>query len=91
MSLIISHHFNDLNDWDVTKVLKVFKEELSAREKTFSTEPDNANYIASSLFIVNDKFKKNSDIFMFVLQKKSLKLKIESSYAYRNQEKYYFR
>ena len=72
MHLIISRHFDDLLDcWNVTEVLKVFKEELSIREKTFSPEPVDTNYIASSLFIVSDKFKKNHGVFMFVLHKKS--------------------
>ena len=46
-NFIISRHFDDFLDcWDVTEVLKVFKEELSIREKTFSPEPDSTNYIA---------------------------------------------
>ena len=31
----ISRRFNDLDCWDVIKVLKIFKEELIAREKSF--------------------------------------------------------
>ena len=62
LNLIISRRFNDLDCWDVTEVLKVFKEELSAREKTFSPESDNTNYTASSLFTANEKLKNNSDV-----------------------------
>ena len=62
MNLIISRRFNDLDCWDVTEVLKVFKEELRPREEIFSPEPDNTNYNASSLFAASEKVKNNSDV-----------------------------
>ena len=56
MNLNITRHFNDIGCWDVTEVLKVFKKELSTREKTFSPVTDNTKYIASSLFAtINSK------------------------------------
>ena len=60
LNLVNIGRFSDLDYRDITEVLKVFKEELSAREKTFSPELDNPNYFASSLFKAN--FEKNSGI-----------------------------
>ena len=60
LNLVNSGRFSDLDYRDITEVLKVFKEELSAREKTFSPELDNPNYSASSLFKAN--FEKDSGI-----------------------------
>ena len=58
MNLIFNPRFNDLDCWDNTKVLIVFKEEFSAREKTFSPESDNTKYTASSLLTAYDKVKR---------------------------------
>ena len=58
LNLFVSRRFNDLDFWEVSQVFKVFKEELSAREKTFSLESGNTNYTASSLFTANHKVKK---------------------------------
>ena len=71
LNLFVSRRFNDLDFWEVSQVFKVFKEELSAREKTFSLESGNTNYTASSLFIANHKVKKYSDVSCLFCTRKS--------------------
>ena len=62
--LTISHRFNDFDCWDVIEVLKVFKEDLIAREKLFSLTLNADLFIDSSLLAGTEKFKKKANFLI---------------------------
>ena len=87
MNLIFNPRFNDLDCWDNTKVLIVFKEELSAREKKFSPESDNTKYTASSLLTAYDKVKRTDVSCLFCTKYHKTQSCKVVGYTCRNQKK----
>ena len=73
LNLIISRRFNNLDCWDITEVLKVFKEELSAREKAYVSDSDVDRFTSSSLLSGNNKFKRSSETLLCLFCNKNHK------------------
>ena len=73
--LTISQRFNDLDCWDVIEVLKVFKEDLIAREKLFSLTL-NADLFTDSSLLAGTKNLKRKQTFYFYFVMKDINRKV---------------
>ena len=69
LNLIISRCFNNIDCWDITEVLKVFKEELSAREKSYVSDSDTDRFTSYSLLTGDEKPRKPSKILCLFCNK----------------------
>ena len=68
MNWLTTRRFNDLEFWDIIKVLKAFKGELIARENLFLQEPNADLFTALSFLASTEKFQKKAKRFMFISQ-----------------------